>query len=227
MKKKIFIISGIIIFIIIAAVITGILIYRNTEKCSSNNSPEVDEIITAKKPIIYLYPDVPTEVSVKLSLNGTLDYSYPKYLDGWNVTAYPDGKIINHVDDKEYSYLFWEGRSDVTYDFSKGFVVAGYDTEKFLQETLSYMGLTPKEYNEFIVYWLPQMQDNPYNLITFQGAAYTENAKLEITPEPDTIARIFMAYQYLEQPVELPEQELKTFERKGFTVVEWGGCEVK
>jgi len=60
----------------------------------------------------------------------------------------------------------------------------GQDTAAFLQEKLNYLGLTPKEYNEFIVYWLPQMKDIPYNLITFQSAAYTDNAVLTITPEP-------------------------------------------
>ena len=46
-------------------------------------------------------------------------------------------------------------------DFSRGFVVRGSDTAAFLREKLAYMGLTPREYNEFIVYWLPRMQNNP------------------------------------------------------------------
>ncbi|MBU3143847.1 hypothetical protein [Clostridium sp. CF012] len=48
---------------------------------------------------------------------------------------------------------------------AKGFVVKGSETEKFLQEKLEYLGLTPKEYNEFIVYWLPVMKENKYNLL--------------------------------------------------------------
>ena len=38
------------------------------------------------------------------------------------------------------------------------------------------MGLTPKEYNEFIVYWAPLLQNNPYNLISFQAKNYEELA---------------------------------------------------
>ncbi|MDF2567537.1 MAG: hypothetical protein K0R90_993, partial [Oscillospiraceae bacterium] len=87
--------------------------------------------------------------------------------------------------------------------------------------------LTPKEYNEFIVYWLPQMQNNPYNLITFQNETYTDNAKLSITPKPDSMLRVFMAYKPLDKFVEIPQQKLKSFERKGFAVVEWGGTQVK
>ena len=39
------------------------------------------------------------------------------------------------------------------------------------------MGLTPREYNEFIVYWLSKMQHNAYNLIAFQGSEYTDHAR--------------------------------------------------
>lgn len=178
------------------------------------------------KPVIYLYPTEKTDVSVELKLNGRFTCTYPEYGEGWNVTAYPDGKIINKADGREYSYLYWEGVSETEYDFSKGFVVKGKDTAAFLQEKLAYLGLTPKEYNEFIVYWLPLMQNNKYNLITFQGDAYTEHAVLEVTPKPDSVLRVFMAYKPLDAYIEIEEQPLSQFERKGFTVVEWGGCRV-
>ena len=177
-----------------------------------------------EKPVIYLYPTQETDLSVNLDFNGKLTCTYPEINSGWNVTAFPDGKIINKADGKEYSYLYWEGESKTKYDMTKGFVVKGEDTAEFLQEKLSYMGLTPKEYNEFIVYWLPQMQNNKYNLITFQGKAYTDSAKLNIKPEPDSMLRVFMVYKPLDKYVDIKEQELETFERKGFTVVEWGGC---
>lgn len=193
------------------------------------------------KPVIYLYPEAETNIKVELELNGKLLVSYPDYpdypddpddpntsenKDGWMVTAYPDGRIINSEDGLEYSYLFWEADIEASYDMSKGFVVAGSDTKEFLQKTLSNLGLTPREYNEFIVYWLPQMQENPYNLITFQQESYTEAAKLHITPEPDSMLRVFMVYQPLEEWVDLPKQELKAFERSGFSVIEWGGAEI-
>ena len=178
------------------------------------------------KPVIYLYPTQKTDVNVQMNLNGKFTCTYPDYGDGWNVTANPDGKLINKADKKEYSYLYWEGTSNAQYDMSKGFVVKGSDTAEFLQKKLAYIGLTPKEYNEFIVYWLPKMQNNPYNLITFQGNAYTDSAKLNITPKPDSVLRVFMAYQPLSKQITIPEQTLKTFERKGFTVVEWGGTQL-
>ena len=180
------------------------------------------------KPVIYLYPEKTTEVSVKLELaNGKLTCSYPEYHNGWNVIAYPDGTIKNKADNDDYSYLYWESESEFQADFSTGFVVKGEDTAAFLKEKLSFMGLTPKEYNEFIVYWLPIMQNNPYNLVAFQMESYTDAAKLEIEPEPDSLLRIFMAFKALDHPADIPPQTLDTFERNGFTVVEWGGTEIK
>lgn len=102
----------------------------------------------------------------------------------------------------------------------KGFVVRGDETKKFLQEKLVYWGLTPKEYNGFIVYWLPIMQENKYNLITFAGDDYENIAQLKITPKPDSIIRVMMVFKPIDRPVKIEEQELKPFSRKGFTVVE-------
>jgi len=179
------------------------------------------------KPVIYLYPTKQEDVSVKINLNGMLTCSYPEYGDGWNVTAHPDGTLINKSDGREYSYLYWEGKGAADWDMSRGFVVKGSDTVSFLQDKLEYLGLTARELNEFIVYWLPLMKDNKYNLITFQTTAYENNAKLYITPKPDSVLRVFMAYEALDNYIEIPEQRLSTFKRNGFTAVEWGGTEVR
>lgn len=179
-----------------------------------------------EKPVIYLYPEEETEVSVKLDFDGELTSTYPAYENGWNVIAQPDGTLTDPETGREYYCLFWEGISYADYDLSKGFVVAGEDTESFLEDALKKLGLTHKEANEFIIYWLPRMEDNAYNLISFQGAAYTESAVLTIDPAPDTLLRVFMVFKPLDAPVEIPAQELTAPERKGFTAVEWGGAEI-
>ncbi len=178
------------------------------------------------KPVIYLYPEKVTDVTVKLDLNGTLGCTYPAYPeDGWKVTAYPDGKLI--AGGEEYHYLFWEGVLNTVFTIDKGFCVKGADTAAFLKKALSEMGLIPSEYNDFIVYWLPKMENNAYNLISFIGSDYTENAKLDITPKPDSVLRVAMVYQPLEKPIEIAPQTFEKFERNGFTVVEWGGAEIE
>ena len=162
---------------------------------------------------------------VTLDYDGTLTAAWPAYEGGWDVTARPDG-TLTAADGSEYTYLFWEGVSDTAYDFSAGFCVAGEDTGAFLRDTLAEIGLTPREYNEFIVYWLPQMQDNAYNLIAFQTDRYTASARLTIDPQPDSVLRVFMAWKPLDEPQEIAPQTFAPFAREGFTVVEWGGAAV-
>ncbi|MDF3003970.1 MAG: hypothetical protein K0S22_442 [Oscillospiraceae bacterium] len=179
-------------------------------------------IMPGYKPVIYLYPKTPTDCTVTVD-DVKFTYTFPTYDNGWRVTAYPDGRLVNKADGAEHYYLFWEGNMRVVWDFSKGFVVKGAETEQFLREKLAFMGLTPREYNDFITYWVPRVQDAPYNLITFAGERYEAAAPLTVTPKPDSVLRVFMVYKALDAPVEIPEQTLKPFERKGFTVVEWGG----
>lgn len=185
---------------------------------------------TTAKPVIYLYPTQTENIKVELDYKGKIIADYPTYdysQKGWNVTAYPDGKIING-DGKEYSYLFWEGIPNIpiNYDLSTGFIVKGEDTVNFLQDKLSKMGLTPKEYNEFIVYWYSKMKDNKYNLVHFAGDEYTKNATLKITPNPDSVLRVFMVFKPLDKAIEVKSQKIKPFARTGFTVIEWGGTEL-
>ena len=178
------------------------------------------------KPVIYLYPEEETDISVNLILDGRLTCTYPAYNDGWTVTASPDGTLTD-AKGRTYNYLYWEGETYARYDLSKGFCVKGEDTAVFLEDALEKLGLTRREANEFIVYWLPQMQDNPYNIISFQTGIYTNAAKLAVNPAPDTLIRVFMAWQASDTPVVLENQELSAPDRTGFTVVEWGGAEMK
>ncbi|MGN0578408.1 MAG: hypothetical protein ACI4J4_07300, partial [Ruminiclostridium sp.] len=117
------------------------------------------------KPVIYLYPEEEAEVSVSLDFTygGELTCTYPEYKDGWQVTAEPDGTLYDRNGD-EYYCLYWEADGNAIFDNSKGFCVKGEDTAKFLREKLMYIGLTAREANEFIIYWLPKMQDNEYNV---------------------------------------------------------------
>jgi len=176
------------------------------------------------KPVIYLYPEEDTECSVKVSLAGKLTCTYPEHGEnGWqNFVARPDGTLI-FPDGKQYYALYWEGVTAAEWDFSKGFCVRGEDTAAFLEWALAEQGLSAREANEFIIYWLPIMQENPYNVISFQTKAYTDAANLEIYPCPDSLLRVFMAFYASDTEVEIAPQTFKGFERKGFTVVEWGG----
>ena len=179
-----------------------------------------------EKPVIYLYPEAETDVTVRLDYAGDLTCTYPAYDGAWRVAAAPDGTLTDESG-QTYRYLYWEGVDNVQYDFSEGFCVPGEETAAFLEDALAQLGLTRAEANEFIIYWLPQMEQNAYNLISFQSDAYTDAAKLTITPQPDTLLRVFMAWKPLTSAVEISPQTLTAPERTGFTAVEWGGAECK
>ena len=179
------------------------------------------------KPVIYLYPTKPTNVSVKLDFDGILSCTYPKYNDGWTVEAMPDGTLYD-AKGMQYDYLFWEGKTKNKFDFSTGYCIKGEDTETFLETKLEELGLNRHEANDFITYWLPKMEGNKYNIISFQTKAYTDHAKLNISPNPDTMIRVFMAYKASDTFEEMKEEKIDiTPARSGFTVVEWGGTECK
>lgn len=211
--------------------------YENTYFDSENRRIEVDFLTVeasdwqpdpyaAYKPVIYLYPEEETDVSVNLYLDGKLTCTYPAYQNGWQVTATPDG-TLKDAQGKIYNYLYWEGETNARWDLSKGFCVKGEDTAVFLEQALEKLGLSRREANEFIVYWLPLMEQNPYNIIAFQTDVYTEAARLEVDPAPDTVIRVFMTWQASESYVNLKTQELTAPKRRGFTLVEWGGTEIK
>ena len=180
------------------------------------------------KPIIYLYPETTTQVHVQLDYNGDLIHTYPKYpTNGWQVEAYPDGTLID-ANGQEYYALYWEGSQAKNYQPEEGFVIAGKDSRSFLESSLATLGLNRKEANEFIIYWLPQLEENAYNFIHFSSAEYEKMAALHISPTPETLIRVMMVFKPLEAPINIPLQNLDALakQRKGFTVVEWGGSKL-
>ncbi len=180
------------------------------------------------KPVIYLYPEEDgTEISVNLDYNGDITDLIPEFNEEntWNVTADKDGQIT--FEGKKYNYLFWEGVPKYEYDFFTGYCVKGSETESFLDEKLTELGLNEAEKSEFLKFWLPDMTGNAYNVISFQGRTYKKGAKLNIKPEPDSVIRVFMAWYPSDVLVKINPQIIDTPDREGFTVVEWGGNRVK
>ena len=194
-----------------------------------NWSNDYEESDVSGKPIIYIYPTQEQNISVKLGNPELLTCSYPQYEDGgWDVLAKPNGDLLDLKTGKNLYSLYWEGISNKVYDYSntpelEGFVVKGEDTTKFLEEKLSILGLSEREKEEFIIYWLPQMEDNKYNYIRFETIEEIEKEMpLQIEPKPDTTIRVLMDWKKLDEAIEVKEQELIPVERSGYTVVEWG-----
>lgn len=196
--------------------------YENKVNKKEHCDPNV-----AYKPMIYLYPKEDTNIKVELKNKNFLTSTYPKYNNGWEILAKPDGTLIDK-NNREYYGLYWEGLNHKAEMKEEGFVVKGEDTIEFLEEKLSILGLNQKEANEFIVYWLPKLEKNLYNYIYFEKQDEIDNyMPLSIEPKPDKIIRILMDYKPLKEKMLVKEELLEKQEREGFTVIEWGGSIIK
>lgn len=241
------IVAGIIVGIIaVASIVAGVLVangvfgndscpageYRicgplgdGKMACGCYSDPDI-----VLKPIIYLYPENEVDVTVRLGAPEKLTASYPKYIDGWNVTAYPNGDLIDKSNGNKLYSLYWEGERDTSkLDLTTGFVVKSEDVANFLEEKLEILGLNYREKEEFIVYWLPKLEANKYNYIYFATEEeINSEMPLEFSIQPDTIIRVRMIFKGLDEYKNIEEQMLEPApEREGFTVVEWGGTELK
>ncbi len=202
--------------------------YYGMEYCYTTDKqiadyPIKEEMGGRAKPVLYLYPEEETNVTVKFEKPNLLTTTYPKYINSWNVTVKPNGDMYDK-DGKYYYALYWDEKRYNEVDFKEGFYVEGKDAINFLEEKLTYIGLNDKERNEFIMYWLPIMESNKKNLVYFELTEERETGnKLFIEPKPDSLLRISIHIKKVNEKVNIPEQKLETFARVGFTAVEWGG----
>jgi len=188
--------------------------------------------VILKKPVIYLYPDKPTNFTVNVKPVGELIFTYPKYSDSWTGNASPNGDLT--IDGNTYSYLFWEANQALNVNFidtKKGAIVKGNESLMFLENQLEKFGFNSKEKADFITFWAPQLQQNEFNYIHFViNSGADEFAELTITPKPDAVFRFYMLFSEVDNPSNFKTIEPQVFDtitRSGFTVFEWGGSKIK
>lgn len=205
------------------------------------------------KPVVYLYPPTDTKVSVKFTSPMRLDSQVPIYKNGWEVLAHPNGVLedLHHTaadcqqidtqslgheyikqacQKNQYPYLYWSGQSlaQVYPVQNKGWIVERNNVSLFLNEKLDQIGLTAQEKQDMLSYWLPTMlaKQSPYYRVSFlQTAEMNKLVPMIINPQPQSIYRLFLDWEPLEQPptTNLVPQRLDHIVRNGFTAVEWGG----
>lgn len=177
------------------------------------------------KPVIYLYPEKETTVSVKVGAEITK--SEPEYGSGWRVLASPSGALRDE-NGRVWGSLFWEGRGNGVYPtITSGRIVSKFDIENELNEDMKLLGLNNVERSDFMNFWLPKISkiNSPYIRITW---LMTEDmntlAPLSVSPRPDTVIRVFLDFEGQdEQYSNIVPQKLTAIPREGFTLVEWGG----
>ena len=199
----------------------GLEYYYGTET-GETGVIELEYIGGYAKPVLYLYPEVETNVEITFENPDMLTTTYPKYINSWHVLAQPNGDLYENG--RYYYGLYWEEVKNHDIDFSTGFYVTKDDAIKFLEEKLEIIGLNMREANEFIMYWLPILENNEQSLVYFELTderdAYN---KLNIKPRPDSILRMAMHVKKVNEKVDIKEQVLPRFDRHGFSAIEWGG----
>lgn len=175
------------------------------------------------KPVIYLYPESPVDVDVRVGADVTIsDPLYPE--GGWkDVLALPNGDLF--YQNNYYDSLFWEGFGYGEYpEVNRGFVVAREDVESTWREHLQIMNLNKKEIDDFVEFWIDHIPNDPYVRISWiDTPGMNRLAPLYISERIDTSIRVFIDMEGLDRPIDIPEQVLIGKERLGFTLVEWGG----
>lgn len=205
------------------------------------------------KPVVYLYPTKPTQVSVQFTAPMQFTTVIPNYMNGWNVLAQPNGQLTdlqpqytncdaidtNHPGSEYaaeackkhvYPYLYWAGNvaSHNYPNVTQGWIVSHDSVGAFLEKKLTTMGLNSQEQKDFLEYWVPELQSKNaayYRISFLQTQELNQLFPMAVTPRPDTTFRIFLDYAPLsEKPTQEPQpQQLNTLIRRGFTLVEWGG----
>ncbi len=178
------------------------------------------------KPAIYLYPQERENVNVKVNTTGFFTLTIPQYpgKTGWHTVANPNGVI--EVNGISYPYLYYESKvpdSKITKP-DKGFVAARNELPKLFSDLLPKLGLNSKESREFRDYWTKALPASPYYLVgVMSEESINQIEPLDINPKPDSIIRVRLYFELSDKPIQIDSPKIITPQRKGFTVVEWGG----
>ncbi|MFT5778215.1 MAG: hypothetical protein ACI837_001171 [Crocinitomicaceae bacterium] len=185
-------------------------------------------IMSVDKPVIYLYPEKETNVSVQMDIQGETTFTYPPLNGSWDFVAQPNGDL--QFGDHTYNYLFWEARQRHQVNPAEemeGFNVEKNDVVSFLEDKLNQAGLTSKEQADFITYWGPRLSAHELTFVHFEFNEECDRyAKMAISPQPDNIYRIYMSWTSIDEPMNVSAQKIEKMNRSGFTVLEWGGFKV-
>lgn len=189
-----------------------------------HNAREVSQLHSIwYKPVLYLYPDQEKQVTITFKHPENLLTTYPKYQQSWKVIATPDGSLYDE-NNKYYYALYWDEKNKAKEKFDEGFYVTKENAINVLEKTLTKIGLTRREQNEFIMYWLPILEKNEKSIINYKLTEERQDEnELIINPKPDSLLRIAINIKKVDKKVNIKNQQLPHFTREGFTAVEWGG----
>ncbi len=159
--------------------------------------------IPSCKPAIYLYPEQPTLVNVKVNTKGFLTYTDPLYSppSGWTITAYPGGLLTtNQLQVTSYPYLYYESKvpDNLVEKPTQGYIVKKEELPELFNNILPKLGLNSKESAEFKDYWKKALHDSPYYFLGVMSEnSINKIEPLAVSPTPQTQIRVRTYFQAL------------------------------
>jgi hypothetical protein len=171
------------------------------------------------KPNIYLYPETITQVKVTLKPNKDCKIiaSVPEHKNGWNVLVDQNGVI-----DNQFEYLFYEGKIKNVPD-GFGWSVACAELWQFLPGKMTEYGFNEKEIKDFVDYWQEHLPKSEfYEIMPVINQEIEKEFALAIEPKPEAVLRVWFYINPTNSKKDLSPPSIPKFERKGFTVIEWG-----
>jgi len=219
-------------------VVVNLADYSQANKFEINiNAKEFFVRVQLEKPVIYFYSTKPTQTTITLHQKGDLSFTYPKYKDSWKIETQDNGNIKNLKTGKIHPYLFWEANQTDLDFVRKGKTIEGYiiktDTVvQFLENQLTNLGLNERESTDFITYWAPRLMQKEFATIQFSVGKDYESVfgGIESSTKLDYQLRIGMLYEISELKPSIQVVQPKSIlseKRHGFSLVEWGGIELK
>jgi len=202
--------------------------------------------MVAKKPVVYVYSPEEQDVKVTLEFKNSDSWdnlvSYPKLSPAtiqqnsgkasrhtWTVRTGSQGALYEQGKGRALPYLFYEaGTAGIELKPEECFCVGKDDVERFLQSSLTTLGLNKKEIQDFQMFWLPSLQATDYSLIRFCAEEFSEQVSLTTSPAAATSLRVYMVWAGSSKKIETRPAPLTAFksQRKGLVLCEWGGQEV-
>jgi hypothetical protein len=197
------------------------------------------------KPVIYAYSDKSLQFDLTINPTGKFSFTYPQINEnntcvGMQIDT--NGKLTDNKG-KQFPYLFWESINEPfafahKKEHSKwaGSLVDQKDILAFLENKLTELGLTSIEQTDFITYWGPRMTHYSSCFVQFLvDEEYDQVAAMKCTPAPQNCRRVYLLFtgmdnasaqaQMIKQNA--VEQHFTSFDRSGFTLLEWGGSELE
>jgi hypothetical protein len=217
--------------------------------------------LTAGKPAILLYPINDVNISISIKLDSAIwifSQLYPAPISSdntatsfavWNVRATKEEIIVYNK--QEYAYLFWDAITIEKHNFkinlNNAFCTESIQIPNMLNKMLISYGLTVKERQDLITYWLNDLTSADYAICQIIGSFekpkeidkikylgdqyYNKAAILNFDSEikdncPDVVLRIILlfspSYRFVNYNYTGPEIQIP-LKREGFWAVEWGG----